>query len=158
MDTLLIFIGIILLIAGLAGTVIPVLPGVPLAWAGLLVAFFSTKAEISLVCLIVTGVIAVLVSFMDNIFPVMMTKKSNGSKAATRGSTIGLVVGFFTGPWGIILGPFLGALIGELIHNNSDIKKALKVAWGAFLGFLLGTGAKMISVLAFIWILILSLR
>lgn len=158
MDTLLIFIGIILLIAGLAGTVIPVLPGVPLAWAGLLVAFFSTKAEISLVCLIVTGVIAVLVSFMDNIFPVMMTKKSNGSKAATRGSTIGLVVGFFTGPWGIILGPFLGALIGELIHDNSDIKKALKVAWGAFLGFLLGTGAKMISVLAFIWILILSLR
>ncbi len=158
MDTLLIVIGIILLIAGLAGTVIPVLPGVPLAWAGLLVAFFSESADISILCLIITGVVAVLVSFMDNIFPVLMTKKSKGSKTATRGSTIGLIVGFFTGPWGIILGPFLGALAGELIHDRTDIKKALKVAWGAFLGFLLGTGAKMISVLAFIWILILSLR
>jgi len=157
MDLTFLIIGIVLLLVGLAGTVIPVLPGAPLAWGGLLVAFFSSYTDYSIICLIVTGVFAVLVSIMDNIFPVLMTKKTNGSPAATRGATVGLIIGFFTGPWGIILGPFIGALIGEMIHNPNDFSNALKVAWGAFLGFLFGTGIKIITVLAFIWILIINL-
>ena len=85
-----------------------------------------------------------------------MTKKTGGSKAATTGSTIGLIVGLFVGPVGIILGPFCGALVGELLENNREFKPALKVAWGAFLGFLLGTGIKMAAVVWFIWVYILS--
>ena len=96
----------ILLLAGFLGTFVPILPGAPLAWAGLLAAHFSIYNDISILCLIITGVIAVLVSIADNIFPVTMTKKFGGSKYATTGATIGLIIGFFTGPWGIILGPF----------------------------------------------------
>lgn len=146
----------LLLFVGFLGTFVPVLPGAPLAWAGLLAAYFSDFNEISLVCLIVTAVIAVVVSIVDNFFPVTMTKKFGGSKYATTGSTIGLIVGFFTGPWGIILGPFIGALIGEWINKEGKGDGVLKAAFGAFMGFLLGTGLKMITVLGFIWIFVIS--
>ncbi len=146
----------ILLLAGFLGTFVPILPGAPLAWAGLLAAHFSIYNDISILCLIITGVIAVLVSIADNIFPVTMTKKFGGSKYATTGATIGLIIGFFTGPWGIILGPFLGALVGELINKEGRNEGVLKAAFGAFMGFLLGTGLKMITVLAFIWIFVIS--
>ena len=146
----------VLLIAGFFGTFVPVLPGAPLAWAGLLAAHFSVYNSISILCLIITGVIAVIVSVLDNIFPVTMTKKFGGSKYATTGATIGLIIGFFTGPWGIILGPFLGALVGELINKEGRNEGVLKAAFGAFMGFLLGTGLKMITVLAFIWIFVIS--
>ena len=105
----------------------------------------------------ITGIIAVLVSIADNIFPVTMTKKFGGSRYATVGATIGLIVGFFTGPWGIILGPFLGALIGEWINKEGREGGVFKAAFGAFMGFILGTGLKMITVLAFIWIFVISI-
>lgn len=155
-DIIFLVIAIILLIVGFFGTFVPVLPGAPLAWAGLLAGFFSSYTSLSLLTLAVTGTFAILVSVLDNIFPVLLTKKFDGSKAATRGSTIGLIIGFFTGPWGIILGPFCGALIGELIHDSTNFKKALSVAWGAFLGFICGTGMKMITVLAFVWVFVIS--
>ena len=150
-----IFAGILLGI-GFLGTFVPILPGAPLAWAGLLLAYFSDYNEISLTILIITAIVAIIVSIVDNIFPITMTKKTGGSKAATTGSTIGLIVGLFVGPVGIILGPFCGALVGELLENNGEFKPALKVAWGAFLGFLLGTGIKMAAVVWFIWVYILS--
>jgi uncharacterized protein YqgC (DUF456 family) len=150
-----IFAGILLGI-GFLGTFVPILPGAPLAWAGLLLAYFSDYNEISLTILIITAIVAIVVSIVDNIFPITMTKKTGGSKAATTGSTIGLIIGLFVGPLGIILGPFCGALVGELLENNGEFKPALKVAWGAFLGFLLGTGIKMAAVVWFILVYILS--
>lgn len=146
----------ILLILGFLGTFIPVLPGAPLAWAGLLLCYFSSLNEISIVCLVITGVVAVAVSIFDNFLPVLMTNKIGGSKAATIGSTIGLIIGLFIGPAGIIAGPFLGALAGELLHSRGNFSTSIKSAWGAFLGFLLGTGIKMIAVGFFIWIYIRS--
>ena len=146
----------LLLLAGFLGTFVPILPGAPLAWAGLLAAHFSIYNEISILCLIITGLIAVLVSIADNIFPVTMTKKFGGSKYATTGATIGLIIGFFTGPWGIILGPFFGALVGELINKEGRNEGVLKAAFGAFMGFLLGTGLKMFTVLGFIWVFVIS--
>ena len=146
----------VLLLVGFLGTFVPVLPGAPLAWAGLLAAYFSEYTDISILCLIITAVIAVIVSVVDNIFPVAMTKKFGGSKYATTGATIGLIVGFFTGPWGIILGPFFGALIGEFINKEGRNEGVFKAAFGAFMGFLLGTGLKMITVLGFIWVFVIS--
>lgn len=146
----------VLLLVGFLGTFVPVLPGAPLAWAGLLAAYFSEYTDISILCLIITAVIAVVVSITDNIFPVAMTKKFGGSKYATTGATIGLIVGFFTGPWGIILGPFFGALIGEFINKEGHNEGVFKTAFGAFMGFLLGTGLKMIAVLGFIWVFVIS--
>ena len=157
LSLLLVIVAGLLLVIGFIGTFVPVLPGAPLAWAGLLAAYFSDYCEISLQALIVAGVFAVLVSILDNILPIVMTKKFGGSKAATTGSTIGLIIGFFTGPLGIIIGPFLGALVGELIHNQGKSEGVLKAAFGAFAGFLTGTGIKMICVLCFIWYYIVSL-
>lgn len=147
----------VLLTAGFLGTFLPVLPGPPLAWAGLLAAHFCAYSQIKIWILVITGIIALAVTVLDNVFPSMLTKQAGGSKAGIWGSTIGLIAGFFLGPLFIILGPFIGAFAGEIIHDRSDIKKALKAALGAFKGFLLGTGIKMISVLLFIWIFIFSL-
>ena len=145
-----------LLVVGFIGTFVPVLPGAPLAWLGLLAAFFSEYCKISISGLIISGFFAALVSVLDNFLPVFMTKKFGGSKTATTGSTIGLIIGFFVGPLGMIFGPFVGALIGELIHNNGNSQGVLKAATGAFVGFLAGTGIKMVCVLCFVWYFIVS--
>ena len=148
--------GLFLLI-GLIGTVLPVLPGPPIAWAGLLAAHFSSYSQIEIWILIATGIAAVFVTVIDNIFPSVMTKKAGGSKAATLGCTIGLIVSFFLGPIFILIAPFAGAFIGEMIHDSSDAKRALKAAFGAFKGFLLGTGLKIICVMCFIWLFLWSI-
>ena len=147
----------VLLLLGLIGTVLPVLPGPPIAWAGLLAAHFSNYSQIEIWILIATGIAAIFVTVMDNIFPSIMTKKAGGSKAATWGCTIGLVVAFFLGPIFILIAPFAGAYIGEMIHDSSDAKRALKAAFGAFKGFLLGTGIKIITVMCFIWLFMWSI-
>ena len=146
----------ILLLVGFLGTFVPVLPGAPLAWGGLLLAYFSPANTISVKTLIICGIAAVAVSVIDNIFPVLMTKKSGGSKAGTIGATLGLIAGFFIGPAGIIAGPFVGALAGELIHDFADTGRAFKAAFGSFLGFLCGTGLKMVAVGMFIFIFVKS--
>ncbi|WP_407426346.1 DUF456 domain-containing protein [Treponema sp.] len=148
-----------LLFLGFIGTFLPVLPGPPLAWAGLLAAHFSTYSQISVMTLVITGIFALLVTIADNIFPSIMTKQAGGSKAGVWGSTIGLLFGVLFAPTVIliILGPFIGAFIGEMIHDSSDTNKAFKAALGAFKGFMLGTGIKMICVAVFIWIFVISL-
>lgn len=156
-DLIFLVVGILFLIVGLIGTVVPVLPGAPLAWAGLLLTYFSRYTNMSILALVLTGILALFVSIADNVFPSVMTKKSGGSRAGTIGSVVGLILGFFVGPVGVILGPFAGALVGELIHDNSDFDRALKAAFGAFKGFLLGTGLKIVSVIICIWVLIFSL-
>ncbi len=156
-DIILVILASVLLLTGLVGTVVPVIPGAPLAWAGLLLAHWCSFSEIPVWVLIITGIAAAAVSVLDNILPSFFTKKSGGSKAGTIGSVVGLAAGFFLTPIFIILGPFIGALIGELIHDHSDFKKALKAAAGTFKGFLFGTGMKMLAVLIFIWIFVFSL-
>ena len=78
---------------------------------------------------------------MDYVLPIWTTRKFGGSKRGVWGATIGLLVGLFFGPWGIIIGPFLGAFIGEMTANN-DHNKAFRSAVGSFVGFLVGVGAK----------------
>ena len=98
-----------LLVVGFIGTFVPVLTGAPLAWLGLLAAFFSEYCKISISGLIISGLFAALVSVLDNFLPVFMTKKFGGSKTATTGSTIGLIIGFFVGPLGMILWAVCGS-------------------------------------------------
>lgn len=149
----------VLLLAGLAGTVVPALPGPPLAWAGLLAAHFSVYSQVSVTALAVTGAVALAVTVADIIFPSVMTRRAGGSKAGTWGSTIGLIAGLIAAPTVIliILGPLIGAFIGEMIHDPGDTRRALNAALGAFAGFMLGTGIKLIAVCAFIWIFVISL-
>ena len=132
----------LLVILGLLGCVLPILPGPPLSFGGLLILHFTQWGPINPDLLIGLGIAAALVTVLDYVFPVWATKKFGGSKRGVWGSTIGLIVGlFFFPPFGIIVGPFIGAFIGEITANQSQ-RNAMKSAFGSCIGFLLGTGLK----------------
>jgi len=148
-DYVLLILGIISIILGVIGCLVPVLPGPPLSFLGLLFLHFSDFGHnnngqdlISITTLIIFGAIAIVVSILDYLVPVWGTKKFGGSKYGTRGATVGLVIGLFFGPVGIILGPLLGAFLGEMIFKD-DFNYALKAGFGSLVGFLLGIGLKL---------------
>jgi uncharacterized protein YqgC (DUF456 family) len=165
MEIILVVVAFLLLLTGLLGSVVPALPGPPLSYVGLLLLQWSGYAGFSSTFLWVWAFITIAVTVIDNFLPAWMTKRFGGSRMAVIGSVIGLIIGMiFFPPVGLILGPFLGALAGELINNQIKVKrneinatepgtsgannnsniKALKVALGAFLAFIVGTGAKLI--------------
>ncbi len=144
MDILLIIIALILMVLGLLGSFLPVLPGPITSWFGLLTLNFTEGIDLSTTFLIVTFIIAMAIMVLDYIIPAVGTKRFGGSKAGVTGTTIGLIVGLIAPiPLGIIIGPFLGALIGEMLYKN-DINKALKSAFGSFIGFITSTFLKFI--------------
>lgn len=135
----------LLLLLGLAGSVIPVLPGPPLSYVGLLLLQWSGYGQFTAGFLCFWAIITIIMVFADYFLPVLMTRRFGGSRLATFGSICGLLVGlFFFPPVGLIIGPFLGALAGELLHNRTNSAKAFKVAFGAFLAFFFGMGTKLI--------------
>ena len=145
MGIVLVIFALILLAAGILGAVIPVLPGPPLSYIGLLLMHWSGYAEFSSAFLWIWAGITAAVTIMDYVLPSYMTKRFGGSRAAAIGSFLGFLAGMFLfPPWGVIAGPFLGALIGELMHNHTNSARAFKVALGAFLAFIVGSGAKLI--------------
>ena len=150
MDLFLITIATSLMVLGIIGSFLPVLPGPLTSWIGLLVVYFMPKIDISFVTLIVTLIIAVLIWILDYIIPALGTKKFGGTKAGMIGTSVGLIIGLFAPiPGGIIIGPFAGAFIGELI-NKADSKTALKAAFGSLLGFLTSAFIKfMVAVIYF---------
>ena len=121
---------------------IPVIPGPPLSYAGILVLHITPFAEFSKNLLIILAIVAGIVTVLDYFVPIWGTKKFGGSKYGVRGATIGLIIGLFFGPLGIILGPFLGAFIGEMIKKD-DYKYAIKAGFGSLLGFITGVGLKL---------------
>jgi uncharacterized protein YqgC (DUF456 family) len=142
LDVLYLVLGGLLWVVGLAGCFLPVLPGPPLAFVGLLLQQLRDQAPFSTRFLLIWLLITITVTVLDYWIPIYGTKKLGGTRAGVWGATIGLVVGFFLGPWGIIIGPFFGALLGELLANQ-DSNKAWKAAFGSFVGFLLGTVLKL---------------
>jgi len=145
METILIVIAFVLLAAGLLGAVVPVLPGPPLSYAGLLVLQWSGYGGFTFVFLLIWAGIAIAVTVMDYFLPTLLTKQFGGSRYASVGSVLGLVIGiFFFPPFGMIVGPFLGAFFGELINNRANGARAFVVALGAFFAFVVGTGAKLV--------------
>ncbi len=159
MDILLIVLGAICLLLGLIGCVAPVLPGVPLSYLGLLLLHFTDRVQFSWQFLAVWGVVVVVIQILDYFIPAWGTKKFGGTKYGVWGSTIGLFVGFFMGPLGIVVGPFIGAVLGELIYfnrhpqttlseteqnKNSNFNRALRAGFGSFIGLLTGTLIKVI--------------
>ncbi|MDR2702542.1 MAG: DUF456 domain-containing protein [Spirochaetaceae bacterium] len=149
MNIVLVVFAFLFLIAGLLGSVVPVIPGPPLSYLGLLLLQWSGFGGFSIVFLAAWGVITAAITIMDNFLPAWLTKRFGGSRKAVIGSVLGLILGMiFFAPYGIIIGSFLGALAGELLNNkiannNAGFGKALKVAFGAFLAFIVGTGAKL---------------
>ncbi len=138
----------ILMMVGLLGVVLPILPGIPLSWLGLLIYAWGTGFErISITLVVVFFVLTVLTLVLDFVAPMLGAKKYGASKFAIFGAFLGFTVGIFVlGPWGIILGPFIGALLGEFMARGKP-KEAVASAFGTFLGFVAGTLFKIIVIL-----------
>jgi len=144
MDNILIIIAAFLMILGIIGSFLPILPGPLTSWLGLLIAHFTDAIPMNKSFLIITLVIAILIWVLDYIIPAIGTKRFGGTKYGMIGTTIGLIVGLLSPiPGGIIIGPFIGALIGELL-NKSDSKTATRAAFGSFIGFLTSTLIKFV--------------
>ena len=142
-DWLWISIGLILLIVGIVGCILPVLPGQALSWASLLMLQFTSEPPFTAKFIVIWALITAGVTLLDYYVPIWGTKKLGGSKKGIWGATIGLVLGiFFFPPFGLIIGPFIGAYVGELVAGkNSQV--AFKSGLGSFLGFVAGTMMKL---------------
>lgn len=143
MEIFWIILGVALIFAGLIGAFLPVIPGLPFSYLGL-ISLQIAKAPFSITFLVVWAIIVAVIMFMDGLIPAWGTKKFGGTSYGVTGSVIGLIAGLFFPPVGFIIGPLIGAFLGELIGgSNSD--KAFKSALGSFIGFMAATGLKVIA-------------
>ncbi|MEL6975198.1 MAG: DUF456 domain-containing protein [Bacteroidota bacterium] len=156
MDIALLVLGFVLTLVGILGSFLPVLPGPPVSWLGLLLLHLTDAVPDDWWFLGLTAAVAILVFVLDYIVPAMGTKKFGGSKAGMWGTVIGLLVAIFfpvLGVFGIVIWPFVGALVGEIL-NKADNKTALKAAFGSFIGFLTGTFLKFVLAIVFLGLFI----
>lgn len=157
MDIILIILGVICLLVGLAGSILPALPGPPLSYLGLLLLHFTDRVQFSAGQLIGWGILVILTLVLDYVMPLWGVKRWQGTKWGNWGCLIGTVGGIFIfPPWGILIGPFAGAFIGELL-GGKKVDAALKAGFGAFVGFLLGTAIKLAVCAWFIFCFIRAL-
>ncbi|MGQ4659442.1 DUF456 family protein [Lysobacter sp. F6437] len=147
----------ILILVGVAGTVLPALPGLPLVFGGMLLAAWAGGFEqVGGWMLLLLGVLTVLSIGIDLLATAMGAKRVGASKLALVGAVVGTFAGLFFGPIGLLAGPFIGALAGELIHGR-EVRKAARVGFGTWLGILFGTVLKiglafaMLGLFAFAW-------
>jgi hypothetical protein len=149
MDIVLVIIGFILIIAGIVGSILPVLPGPITSWFGLLLLYLTDAVPMNYTMLVGSLILALFIFILDYFIPGMGAKKFGGSKYGVVGTTIGLIIGIlFFPPFGIIIGPFLGAFIGELIFGTKT-NIAIKAAFGSLLGLLTSTFLKLLVAICF---------
>lgn len=151
-------LAVVLVLIGIAGVILPALPGLPLVFAGMLLAAWAGDFQtISWITLVVLGLLT-LASVAVDLFATMMgAQRVGASRKALLGAVVGTFAGLFLGgPIGLFAGPFVGALLGELWHGR-ELGKAAKVGLGTWLGILLGTVLKlglafaMLGLFAFAW-------
>lgn len=140
---LLVILCLALLVGGIVGTFVPALPGPPLCWAAMLISYWFFPPFISGIMLCVMLGLTVVAQVLDYMAPVWMTKAGGGSKAATTGSTVGVLIGLFFMPLGLIVGPIVGAFVGEMT-SSQKVGRALWIAILSFVSFLLTTGLKFV--------------
>ena len=143
MDILLYVLAGLCLLLGFAGCFLPVLPGPPMAYVGLLLLQVTERFQFTVGQLVTWGILVVVAQVLDYVTPILGTKYSGGSRWGNWGCVIGTVAGIFLfAPWGILLGPFIGALIGELLGGKA-FGEAMKAGVGAFIGFLVSVVLKV---------------
>jgi len=145
MEIAIIVLSALLIIVGIIGSLVPVLPGPPIGFSGLLILSLLTSYTFTNAELVVVGILTGLVTVLDYVIQIYGVKKYGGGKMAINGTVVGFIVGLLFGPLGMILGPFLGAYGGALIEKGKTENQSppIKIALGAFLGFLGGTVLKM---------------
>ncbi|MBR2947799.1 MAG: DUF456 domain-containing protein [Bacteroidales bacterium] len=143
-------LAVIMGVIGILGSVLPVLPGPPISYAGMLLLYLwggeHIKEDITGTVMVIMLIVTIAVVILDYIVPSYFTKVTGGSRSASRASMVGMLLGiFFLPPWGMIVGAFIGALLAEMIIEGKQIGASLKSAFGSFLGFLFGTGLKLVT-------------
>lgn len=152
--TWLIILAVILLLLGAAGTVFPVLPGLPMMFGGAwLLAYTSDYQVVGNVSLLVLGVVCAFGMAMDFVASMLGAKYTGASREALWGAFIGGIVGIPFGLVGLVLGPLLGAALGELLEKRS-VLLAGKVGVGTLIGFIIGTVAKIGSALVMLLVVV----
>ena len=152
MTILIIVFSIILLILGVIGSILPIVPGPPLSFVGLLLLHLFTPFVMQEDYLFLFGISAALITFLDYWLQVYSVKLFGGGKASTIGVVAGIVVGIFIfPPLGVLVGPFLGAYIGAIVESDFDLVKSFKIAFGSLIGFLGGTILKFVYSIIVIW-------
>ncbi len=156
-SVLLIVLGSVLILAGFAGCVLPMLPGPPLAYFALFcVTIDRGWSAYSTLELVLLGALTASVTVVDTLLPVLGARKYGASRAGVWLSVAGLVVGVFLfPPFGFLVGAFLGALAGELLVGKG--RAAIRPAWGVFLGTLAGTGLKLAACAVIAWYFVAGL-
>lgn len=149
MDTFLAIAAIVLGVLGIIGSIVPALPGPPVSWIGMLLMFLRGEGDLNhsatpLSTLLIWLGITTLVTILDFVIPGWFTKVTGGSKYAAIGATVGLLAGMFFTPVGIVAGVIIGAFAAELIFAGKSAGSSVKSALGAFLGFICGTGLKLV--------------
>lgn len=159
MDTVLIdIICIILLVLGIAGTFLPILPGLVLSLAGLLIYKFGTDASLSMIYIWAFVILTLVSAALNYIIPAKTNRKYGGTRWGSIGSVVGTIVGMFLPiPLGFLIGMFAGVFIGELLHDSKDMNKALKSTKGAFIGFIYGTGFSFVIGVAMLMVVVLNM-
>jgi hypothetical protein len=143
MEILILIIVALLLIVGVIGSIIPILPGPPISYSAILLLHFFTPYQFETGLLITLAIIVIVITFLDYWLQFYGVKKFGGGKKATNGTLIGFLVGiFFFPPIGIFLGPFVGAYVGAKIEGYNE--NAIRIAFGSILGFLGGTVLKLL--------------
>ena len=157
LQTLYYVLAVILILVGIAGVILPALPGLPLVFAGMLLAAWAGDfQQIGWLPLVVLGVLTLVSVAVDFFATLVGAKRVGASRKALLGAVVGTFAGSFFGPVGLFAGPFVGALLGELWHGR-ELGKAAKVGLGTWLGILLGTVLKlglafaMLGLFAFAW-------
>ncbi|MBQ0024099.1 MAG: DUF456 domain-containing protein [Bacteroidales bacterium] len=148
--TILAILAVIAGIIGIIGSIMPGLPGPPVSWAGILLVYLAggtgrSGEPMTLAFVLIWLAVTVIVTVLDYIVPAYFTKLTGGSRYAGRGAIAGLLIGLIVPPVGMILGSLLGAFGAELLFNGSSVGHSVKASLGAFLGFLSGTGVKLIA-------------
>ena len=141
-DTLIPLVSILLLLVGILGTFLPVLPGLLLSLCGLLIYKFGTDSSLSMVYIWIFVFLTLLSIILNYVIPARTNRKYGGTRWGSVGSIIGTILGMFfiPLPFGFLIGMFLGVFVGELLHKAKEKKKAWNSTKGAFIGFLYGTG------------------
>jgi uncharacterized protein YqgC (DUF456 family) len=143
MTTTLWIIAVLLIVVGVAGTVLPALPGVPLIFGGvLLAAWIGDFQRISVFTVVVMAILAVLGIVIDYVAAAVSAKRAGASKEGIIGAAVGTVAGVFTGLWGLLFMPLVGAAAGELIAHK-DMFRAGKVGAATWFGLLVATVVKL---------------
>ncbi|WP_029036732.1 DUF456 domain-containing protein [Salinimicrobium xinjiangense] len=154
MDLFLVVLAGILMLVGILGSFLPMLPGIPVSWGGLLLLHLTSVIPINYTYLGITLLITVIIFALQYAIPAIGTKYLGGSKQGMFGATIGLFAGIFIPiPFAILIAPFIGAYIGEIM-NKADSRTALKAASGSFIGLLASTFMEFVVTAIFLLLFI----